>query len=187
MPPRRTCTHSRATRDASRRLANTARYLRIQGGWTLEEVAERASLDPRHVQLVESAEGNPTLGTLVRLAKGLETTVEALLSDLAGTASLGAPPDARYGTSDVTASLACPHRVRVARLSRGLSQAELAAAVGMSIGAIQGLERGKKSPTVRTLDAVASALGVQAWTLLLPDPSFGAPSRTRVSRSRPTA
>jgi len=73
----------------------------------------------------------------------------------------------------------------VERLQRGWSQAQLAERVGMSVGAIQGLELGKRSPTVRTLDAIAGALGVQIWTLLVLQGEPAATSRTRASRRQP--
>jgi hypothetical protein len=52
----------------------------------------------------------------------------------------------------------------------------------MSLSGIQALEMGRKSPTVRTMDAIARALEVQTWTLLGPDRGPTASSRTRVSR-----
>jgi len=81
--------------------------------------------------------------------------------------------------SSRTGSAACAHKVKLTRLYRGWRQSEQ---VGTSLSGIQGLELGRKSPTVRTLDAIARALGVQTWTLLVPDRGATAPSRTRVSR-----
>jgi transcriptional regulator with XRE-family HTH domain len=170
-------------RQAALQLAQAARALRIEHGWTIEEVAERSDLEPRHVQLVESGKSNPTLATLLRLARGLGTPLESLVAGLSGMGQRREPPHGRPEASPAAGgSTACAHHVKVARLARGWSQADLAKRVGLSVGAIQGLELGKKSPTVRTLDAIAEALGVQTWTLLVPRTASGTPSRTRVSR-----
>jgi ribosome-binding protein aMBF1 (putative translation factor) len=50
-------------------LAERARALRLARGWTLEEAAERADVDVRHVQLLETGTANPTTATLLRLAR----------------------------------------------------------------------------------------------------------------------
>ncbi|MGP4096884.1 helix-turn-helix domain-containing protein [Nonomuraea sp. KM90] len=46
---------------------------------TLEEVADRADMSPGYVQYLETHLGTPDMGTVTRLAKALETTVEDLL------------------------------------------------------------------------------------------------------------
>ncbi len=56
--------------------------------------------------------------------------------------------------------------VREARLARGLSQAELAAAVGTGPGWVSGIERGKPRPSVRMVRRLAAALGVPVGSLL---------------------
>lgn len=170
--------------SAALRLAETARRLRSEGGWTLEQVAERAGLDPRHIQLLESGSSNPTLSTLVRVAKGLGTTLEGLVAGLTPAAEkVPSPPAATWVRDEEGGGLpTCAQRVKIERLSRGWSQAELASRVGLSLGTIQGLELGKKSPTVRTLDGIAEVLGVQTWMLLVPQGAPLSASRTRVSR-----
>jgi len=183
---RRTPSNARPARGAATvRLATTVRRLRSEGGWTLEEVAERAGLDPRHIQLVESGSSNPTLSTLVKVARGLGSSLEMLVAGLSGARERAAPAAPRGRANEPTGSAACAHRVKVERLQRGWSQAQLAERVGMSVGAIQGLELGKRSPTVRTLDAIAGALGVQIWTLLVLQGEPAATSRTRASRRQP--
>jgi transcriptional regulator with XRE-family HTH domain len=52
------------------------------------------------------------------------------------------------------------------RKLRGLSQAELAEKAGLSQPAIGAIEAGKKSPTLRTLEKLAAALGVKVTDLL---------------------
>jgi transcriptional regulator with XRE-family HTH domain len=48
---------------------------------TQEELAEKARLDDKHVQAVELAATNPTLATLVGLARGLGITLADLFDD----------------------------------------------------------------------------------------------------------
>jgi transcriptional regulator with XRE-family HTH domain len=52
------------------------------------------------------------------------------------------------------------------RLGSGLTQAELAQAVGLSANHLGVLERGEKVPTLETVEAVAKALGVPVTELL---------------------
>ena len=52
------------------------------------------------------------------------------------------------------------------RFLLGLSQAELAAKVGVTRQHIDLVERGKVSPSLKTLEALATALGVRAGDLM---------------------
>ena len=58
-----------------------------------------------------------------------------------------------------------PNLLRVRRRA-GLSQEELAFRAGVTRNYVGGLERGEKSPTLRTLDKLAEALGVSPLDLL---------------------
>ena len=164
------------------RLAKTARTLRRERGWTLDDVAERSGLDPRHVQLVESGTANPTLATLVRLAVGLGIPLEQMVGEPSARPRVADEAPRQLAGAPGQGAAACAHQVKVARLARGWSQSELARKVGLSLSAVQGLELGRTSPTVRTLDAIADTLGVQTWTLLVPASGPVTTSRTRVSR-----
>jgi transcriptional regulator with XRE-family HTH domain len=65
-------------------------------------------------------------------------------------------------------SVSVPLRVRQLRSQLGLSQSDLARLIGSDRRVISDLEGGGFSPTVRFLEGVAEALGVEAWELLLP-------------------
>jgi len=57
-------------------------------------------------------------------------------------------------------------RMREARKARGLTTAEVAKAAGISQGNYSDMEGGRKSPSIRTLAALAEALGVSTdWIL----------------------
>jgi transcriptional regulator with XRE-family HTH domain len=52
--------------------------------------------------------------------------------------------------------------VRVARMRRGLTQAELAALVGVSEIAVRQIEAGRRDPSLKTLERLLGALGLAA-------------------------
>jgi len=73
---------SKMTSPVSSVIANLARrlkYYRLKLGLTQEELAEKAALNPRHVQKLESGELNVTIGTLVSIALALDITLTELL------------------------------------------------------------------------------------------------------------
>jgi transcriptional regulator with XRE-family HTH domain len=59
-----------------------------------------------------------------------------------------------------------PPNLRRVRHQAGLSQEELAFRAGVTRNYVGGLERGEKSPTLRTLDKLAEALGTSPLDLL---------------------
>lgn len=54
------------------------RALRIAAGLTQEQAGERAEIDMRHWQLVEYGRTNPTVATLVTIARALGVTIGEL-------------------------------------------------------------------------------------------------------------
>jgi transcriptional regulator with XRE-family HTH domain len=159
-------------------LAGLCRELRLGKGYTLAELAERSDLDLRHVQLIEANMGNPTVATIIRLARGLGVPPSLLLAGVGEPRpSLGETvepyrsepmdvaleDDGQWPESDAIVAM----RIKSLRLERDWSQAELASRAGISQGAIQAIEARTKSPTLRTLDLIAKALGVQVASLLV--------------------
>jgi transcriptional regulator with XRE-family HTH domain len=59
--------------------ANVAR-LRARRRWSQQQTADAAGLDLKHVQKLEYGALNPSLRTLVRLARAFEVTVGKLLA-----------------------------------------------------------------------------------------------------------
>jgi len=53
--------------------------LRKQNGWSQEELAARAKLDPKSVVQIENAKRNPTLKTLQKIASALNVSISKLL------------------------------------------------------------------------------------------------------------
>jgi len=168
-------------------LAEVTRALRLARGWTLEEAAERADVDVRHVQLLERGTANPTTATLLRVARGFGVPVEALFGPSANdrpTLALrdrAAPARPRKASPAATSDEALAHRVKSLRLARDWSQHDLAAQAGVSQGAVQAVEARTKSPTLRTLDALAAAFGLAPHELLARAPEARMP-RARAGR-----
>jgi transcriptional regulator with XRE-family HTH domain len=81
--PKRSRSHARTSRSfeqASARLARRVRRLREQLGLTQEAAAQAASIEPKHWQLIEVPGSNPTLATLVAVAKALRVEPHQLLN-----------------------------------------------------------------------------------------------------------
>ncbi len=176
--------------EGLRRLAELCRRLRLSQGLTLEEAAERSDIDVRHVQLIEAGTGNPTVATLVRVARGLGVGLDVLMggkpegrsSGVSEAVSSYRPERTNTKEADLESDAIVAARVKSMRLAQDWSQAELAARSGLSQGAVQAVEARTKSPTLRTLDALASALGITTAALLAPIQVYRK-TRARAGRS----
>ena len=65
------------------RLGARIRALRLERELTQEKAAEFAKLDEKHWQDIEGARTNPTVATLVGVARALKVTVAELFDDSA--------------------------------------------------------------------------------------------------------
>ena len=63
---------------ALNRLGKRVRALRLERNLTQEQAAETAKLDEKHWQDIERARTNPTVATLVGIARALKVTVSQL-------------------------------------------------------------------------------------------------------------
>ena len=72
-----------------------------------------------------------------------------------------ADPKAQEAYEDAALAFALAEQVRKIREDKGLSQVELAKAMGTTQSAIARLEAGGTSPTLPTLRKLANALGVE--------------------------
>lgn len=64
---------------AGHALGRAIRERREAAGISQEETAHRASITVRHYQKIEYGETDPGLDVLLRVAKGLDTTLQSLL------------------------------------------------------------------------------------------------------------
>ena len=78
--PSRIFRQSPRFRAEAERLGANVRALRKNRAWTLEQAAELAHLDLKHLQKVEAGALNVTLVTLVRLAEGFDIQLDDLFA-----------------------------------------------------------------------------------------------------------
>lgn len=62
-------------------LAGRLKARRMNVGMTQEQLSEKTGIAPQHLSRLETARQLPTLDTLVRLARALDTTVSFLLGE----------------------------------------------------------------------------------------------------------
>jgi XRE family aerobic/anaerobic benzoate catabolism transcriptional regulator len=67
--------------DLLRSLGRRARRMRLEHGWTLREVAERSGVSSRFLVQVEAGRGNISVRRLADVARALNTTPAALLTE----------------------------------------------------------------------------------------------------------
>jgi transcriptional regulator with XRE-family HTH domain len=71
---------SRAVDASLRRLGRSLRTYRVARDMTQEEVAERAHIDPKHYQAMESGLSNVTFATLLAVSKALDVSLSELFT-----------------------------------------------------------------------------------------------------------
>ena len=79
---------------------------------------------------------------------------------------MGKPPPGRARNANRSPESIFGEVLRAARLGRGYSQESLSFEAGYHRTYIGLLERGQKSPSLRTIVNLASVLGVKPWELL---------------------
>jgi transcriptional regulator with XRE-family HTH domain len=57
------------------------RELRLERGWSQDDLADRAGLRKALISELETGKGNPTVGTLQRIATGLGVSVREMLRE----------------------------------------------------------------------------------------------------------
>jgi transcriptional regulator with XRE-family HTH domain len=165
-PPTRSNAHDPA--EALARLGPEVRAAREALGMSIEEAAERMEIDARHLRRIEASETDVRLGSLLRIARGLGVSGSVLLARAEGVSARAIAP-MNAGDGAAAGAAAGPDRVaaNVVALRRGkrLTQAELAKAAGLSLFTVQSIERRRHAATLRSLTALAAALGVSPAAL----------------------
>jgi transcriptional regulator with XRE-family HTH domain len=67
------------------KLGKAIRFIRLEIGLSQEELADRCGFDRTYISMLERGKRNPSLVNLLRLAKGLGTSLTTLLRSLDGT------------------------------------------------------------------------------------------------------
>lgn len=157
-----------------RSLPDALRRLRRERGLSLGEVAHRAKVSAHSLQGWESGRRSPKGASLARTLDVLEAPAR-LRSRLLGGVDPAYARVALAGTA-LGPPLALGTVLRAMRLRRGITQSELAAAVGMTQGAVAKWESGDSVPPASTLHEVGFALGAAVEeTLALTAARGGAP------------
>ena len=72
---------SAAFRKLALELGQRIREKRTERGWTVEEASERFGIEPAHVRRIEAGRTNPSLATLVSIARALAMELDDLFGD----------------------------------------------------------------------------------------------------------
>ncbi len=135
-----------------------------------ETLADTAGLHRPEVSRLERGRREPTLETLVALARALGMTPSELLDGLDPDKPCARPspdPLASAVAEDIQATRhAFAFLLRALRLDRDISQVALAEAAGLHRTYISLIERGQRGPKLETLVALARALGMTPSELL---------------------
>ncbi|HEV2100376.1 MAG TPA: helix-turn-helix transcriptional regulator [Stellaceae bacterium] len=133
------------------------REARRQAGLSQAEVAARLGIRQGYVSRVELGAENITLSACVRFAQA----VGCLFSPEFRPPT---PRDSEAGIAEFA------QRLREARRRAGLSQAALAARLGITQASVSRVERGAQNLTLAACEAFADAVGCTFSTILMPKP-----------------
>jgi transcriptional regulator with XRE-family HTH domain len=120
-------------------LGDKIRLLRKGKEISLQELAQRSGISLSYLSEIERGAVYPALGTMRRIAEGLSVPATVLI---------------RHGDSAVG------RRLKALRDESGLTQANLASLAGVTAGLIGQIEQGKVQPSLKTLEKLASVMGV---------------------------
>jgi transcriptional regulator with XRE-family HTH domain len=141
-------------------LAVNVRALRARANWSTRALAEHSDVSRFTVQAIEHLRfGTLTVDTLDRVAKGLGVRTGSLL---------GRRPLIRMDLERPVRTVLAENVLR-GRSRRGWTQEALGERSGVSMFVIAHIERQARSPDLRTLERLATALGVSMeWLLAEP-------------------
>jgi XRE family transcriptional regulator, regulator of sulfur utilization len=69
--------------ELHKKIGNRIRALRLKQGWSQEEFADRCGIHRGHMGQIERGEKNVSIDSLVKVSKGLDMSVSALLKGIA--------------------------------------------------------------------------------------------------------
>lgn len=124
--------------DSCLSLGDKIRLMRTEKNMSLQDLAKRADISLSYLSEIERCTVYPALGTLKRVAGGLDVPASALIGH---EGSLG-------------------HKLKALREEYGLTQAQLANLAGVTAGLIGQIEQGKVQPSLKTLEKLAEVMGV---------------------------
>jgi transcriptional regulator with XRE-family HTH domain len=153
--------------DATTLFAANLRRLRAEGRWKTRAFAEHAGLSLGSLYTIEHAKQQSiTLATAERIARALGVHVSTLVS----------PTDQErkaWNGEEVHALVAASIRAR--RAERGWVQEELATRAQVQRDILSKIESQRRTPTLKVLERLATALDTSVEVLLSPLPSALSP------------
>ncbi len=138
-------------------------------GLTVQQLADRMEKDPRQVRRIERGESNMSLDCLLRLGSALELPLLAVEEATPVPLPTLQGPTPHLDTDDdapASPALALAQELVARRARRRWSQRDLAAEARVSVSLVKGLETGRNSPTLHSLEALAAALETTVIELL---------------------
>ncbi|WP_080300390.1 helix-turn-helix transcriptional regulator [Burkholderia pseudomallei] len=140
--------------DFAKLFAAAMRQRREELGLAQEALGARlGGLDRNSVSRLERDSLNISLDKATAIAEALEVSLASLLGDPAP-------------ASDEQVQTRFGERVRILRTERGLKQRELAERMGVDRNLVSGIESGKRSATLRTLQLFCQGLHAKPSDLL---------------------
>lgn len=132
------------------------RSLREERGYTLQDLARRASLSLSYLSEIERGSKRPSLKTIDKLASALNVAKTQLIEG-----------------DVIDTGLSLGDKIRLMRGEKNLSLQDLAVKAGISLSYLSEIERGTVYPALNTLKRIAEGLGVPPSSVMGHEGSLG--------------
>lgn len=129
--------------------AQRMKRLRLQAGFTVKHLANAAGVSPSTLSRIESGDLALSLETMFKLLKVFEMNVVDFFSDSWRTARSGVIPKGKTNRGLLVGA-----RIRQVRKERSLTQAELAAKIGIQQSDLCRMETGRYKISLETLNKI---------------------------------
>ncbi len=132
------------------------RAMREERGYTLQDLARRASLSLSYLSEIERGSKRPSLKTIDKLASALNVSKAQLIEG-----------------DVIDTGLSLGDKIRLMRGEKNLSLQDLAVKAGISLSYLSEIERGTVYPALNTLKRIAEGLGVHPSAVMGQEGSLG--------------
>ncbi|MBS4032524.1 MAG: helix-turn-helix transcriptional regulator [Clostridiales bacterium] len=133
---------------STRGLGDKVRAMREEKKLTLEELGKHLDLSTTYLSEIELEERTPSIQTLQKISRYFSVPVSVFLHTQSKLITTG-------------------KKIKTTREAKGMTQKQLAGGAEVSPGLIAQLEAGKVQPSLKTIERIASALGVSTCFLIL--------------------
>lgn len=142
-------------------MKNTIRTLRLDHGWTQQDLANRVGISRLTGSLFEHWRRDPSLSLAYRFADVFGKKIDEVSLHEMPTSLTEEPKPTEPQLDTAASPSAFPeqNRVRVSRVAKQWSQRELACRLGVATGTINAIERGLYKPSLALAYAISEELG----------------------------